>query len=174
MEPAAIGALVESSRPTIASAFRQLGLDPEISSHRELLLVVLAQIVFGPKRRGGRRKGTVKNPSAHWHSARLFLLGVHFEKVVKANPGISDRQAGHKITKQFPYPGVSPDTIRKRLPAARKQWADTKRAFEDAPRVTRLLKEAAILRLPVQGGNGLILPVLGLDDALCGKTLSKV
>jgi hypothetical protein len=66
--------LLAPSGPMIDACI-YFGLDLQNSSHRILLLGVLASVVFGHRRKGRRKN------SKQWHAARLYVLGGHYEAV---------------------------------------------------------------------------------------------
>jgi hypothetical protein len=101
----------------LAVAFKQLDLDAKKPAHRELLLAILADIVFGPPKRAGRRRG-----SAPWEAKLLPLALLHAELIAKEGP-VSDSQAAREISanhKEY----QSAETIRRHLPKARERLDD--------------------------------------------------
>jgi hypothetical protein len=106
----------------IAKAFEQFGLDPQKPNHLQLLCAILADVVFGHrKRESGRKPGSLSRNS--WNKARLLLLALAYEKVRDKQPGISDIQAAKRLSGH----GQSDEVVRQRLPAARRYLALVKK-----------------------------------------------
>jgi hypothetical protein len=99
----------------LADAFDYFGLDSKNPSHRDLLLFVLASEVFGKRPGRGRPRG-----SRTWDWDQLFDLGMAYFQVMARRPEISDREAATEIKGRAEYQHIEPDTIRQRLPEARK------------------------------------------------------
>src|SRR5262249_50594645 len=106
---------VSLSCKPVQDAFRYFGLNPQEPAHRDILLIVLADVVFGPRHRG-RRRG-----SQSWDAKRLFLLGCDYDTVAANQPKMSNSEAAKKIKRLPRYKHDSETTIRQRLPAARRQ-----------------------------------------------------
>ena len=105
----------------LAAACKYFALDPNEPSHRGLLLLILADLAFGRRPRG-RKKGS--KGEYWWHPARLHQLGLHYEQIATARPGVKDAAAARAIRDTFPdYTQFQTTTIRQRLPEARRQLA---------------------------------------------------
>ena len=118
---------LQSQSQILARDFEQFGLDPNNSAHRTMLLVVLADFVFGRRKRG-RPPG--KKQRHEWHAAKLHLLGFHYEEAIANNPDMSYPKAAAAIKKRN-IPEFKHDTamtIRQRIPGAKRQLAQA-RAF---------------------------------------------
>jgi hypothetical protein len=100
------------AQPEVIRAAKFFGLDERSRSHRNLLLAVLADTLFGRPRRAGRPKKSTK-----WNRASLIQLRDDYNEVIKEHPRISDRPGADKIKDKFPdrYQHVQADALRKRL-----------------------------------------------------------
>ena len=104
------------SIPAVRRAARAFELDEKRRGHRNLLLVVLADILFGEPRRAGRPRKPTK-----WNRAGLIRLRDDYNELLSGNPPISDKAAAEKIKEKFPdrYRHVQAGALRRRLPEAR-------------------------------------------------------
>jgi hypothetical protein len=100
--------------PALLQAAEFFGLDP--AKDRDLLLHILASIVFG-KRKKGRPGGT-----RNWDEKRFSQLGFHREAVERDNPGIGDKRAATEIKRRHSEYRDSVEVIRQRLPYARHRF----------------------------------------------------
>lgn len=121
---------LQSNSQSLAEAFKQFGLDPNNSAHRAILTVVLADCVFG-RRKKGRPAGTKQ-----WHAARLHVLACDYEEVIADNPNMSYSKAAAAIQKRAGYKCYRAVTIRQRLPAAKRQLARARAFLEPEKPVT--------------------------------------
>jgi hypothetical protein len=113
--PGGIGALLK--------AFEYFRLDPENSSHNRLLLHILANVCFPPRRR--RKK---------WDDKHYVFLARCFETISNQHEGISDNKAADLI-QQIPFFGyVTADAIRRRLPEARKRLEKVRQKQAEGPK----------------------------------------
>jgi hypothetical protein len=97
--------------PALVHAFEYFGLNPMVQAHRHILLVALAEEVF-PRKRGRPVGGTT-----------LIMLGVFYRGYIQKNPGATDSQAAAHLKRKLGLLGPTEDSIRKRLPAARRELA---------------------------------------------------
>ena len=95
------------------AAAQYFGLDAATAGNRELLVYILADVVFG--RQSGRPKGS----KTAWDSDRLLQLFRAYEHCKNANPALSDSALAKQIadTKEFSKNRV--DQIRQQLAPAK-------------------------------------------------------
>ena len=103
----------EKDTPHIARAGEYFGLDPNHQTEAQVLLRVLAQILF-PKK--GRRKGTKA-----WSGLRLLTLAFRAQEMEAKHPRLNDSNLAKKIYGEFPDEYKSEHAVRQRLASARKQ-----------------------------------------------------
>ncbi len=137
---------LRAKRPgPIEEAAAHLGLDPEGAGDRETLLLVLADMVCAkeePKARRtpGRRKGTAK-----WDMVKLSLLGLRYEHIKRRHPKMSDRQIAKEIRlahSSTDYKFDTEETIRQKLPAAKREFAEFEKRHPRFAARTRLAEGA--------------------------------
>jgi hypothetical protein len=100
---------------SLRAAFEAFDLDPGKPEHWRLLLALLAEAFFVPRRRRGGTK--------QWDGPRLCQLLVDFAAVKKkkGNQALTDGKICELVKTAFPkrYRDVRAETIRRRLQAAR-------------------------------------------------------
>jgi hypothetical protein len=113
----------ECDPKSLENAAKFFGLDLTRELDCDILIRVLAAVLFPTKRRG-RAKGSNK----YWTDYRLCLLGRKDRELRAANPGYNDTEIAKVISEDAEFKAFrkDPDPIRKRLPAGRKslQWLD--------------------------------------------------
>jgi hypothetical protein len=114
---------------SLARAFEQFSLNPQQPNHRELLCIILADLLFG-HRKVGRKKGR-----APWHGGRLLEYALAYEKIRSKNPKISDSEAAKEIKRNGASRGATAETIRQQLPAARQLLNQMTQYLEPRPAV---------------------------------------
>jgi hypothetical protein len=104
----------EDLESSVAKAAKYLHRNPADPADSRWLLRILADVLFGDRKKG-RRRG-----SAKWHMWRLVELDVHRNVVERDNPGISDRRAAAEIKQRYPqYRHDTVEVVRRRLNEAR-------------------------------------------------------
>lgn len=113
--PGGIGALRQASE--------YFGFDPENPSDNRLLLRILANVCFPPRRRKNK-----------WDEFAYVFLARCFEASSNQHEGISDNKAAVLIQQSpfFRYP--TPDAIRRRLPEARSRLERLRRKNAEGPK----------------------------------------
>jgi hypothetical protein len=102
---------IEANR-SLRAAFDAFGLDPEEPENWRLLLALLAEAFFVPKRKRGGKEV--------WGSHALWQLLTDFWEVKRQNPDLkSEEKLCEKLTEKKGYKGKSPKTLRRKLHAAR-------------------------------------------------------
>jgi hypothetical protein len=93
------------------------GLDPTVESDVFLLALLLAEELFG-KRRRGRKPG-----NKAWDERRLLELAHLYEELKREWPRASDTEIAEVISREpeFKEYRSNPDLIRKRLPEAKRR-----------------------------------------------------
>jgi hypothetical protein len=113
----------QSAPESLAHAGRFFGLDPKKSRDREQLLFLMADAIFGPPAKKGRRRGSA--PS--WPKRRLIHLGGTYNQEKHDNPKLSNAKIAEIIIRndrEFKYD--DPEQVRQRLPLAHElflEWA---------------------------------------------------
>jgi hypothetical protein len=105
----------------LVAAARFFKLDLAQNHNRQILLHVLADVLFG------KRRGRPKGSNSKWHRARRFLLVMIYEKAKTAFPEVSDAKIAKLISERGPFKGENPEQLRQRLIAARRELADERR-----------------------------------------------
>src|SRR5262245_59464606 len=99
----------------VTAAFKDFGLDPKNSLHTKILLGILAVVCF-PSRRSHTKK---------WDDDCYVRLARCFEVIDRERESVSDSEAAEHIQREFSgfkeFTAVTPDTLRRRLPEARKR-----------------------------------------------------
>jgi hypothetical protein len=111
--------LSKNEKRLLSNAAQFFELDYKKGSHRDLLLFILADIVFGSRKAGRRR-------TKQWDRKRLLDLAAHWREVERVNPGISDAQAAKAIKHRHPGSYQSDEAVRVHLPKARQAFEKTK------------------------------------------------
>jgi hypothetical protein len=103
---------IEANR-SLRAAFDAFGLDPKEPENWRLLLALLAEAFFVPKRKRGGKEV--------WDSHALWQLLTDFWEVKRQNPDLkSEEKLCEKLTEKKGYKGKkSPKTLRKMLYRAR-------------------------------------------------------
>jgi hypothetical protein len=150
-----------AAKPTrsLSEAAEFFGLDPAKAVDSAVLLRVLADVVFGTRKKG-RHTGT-----SRWNDVRLFQLGVHLQAVEKDRPGISNKKAAAEIKRRYrqQYKTDEPETIRQRLRDARlvfdwsRNW-DTKKGIKTEMAIKEHLRYLAIRSDSMGGISRLFIP----------------
>jgi hypothetical protein len=100
------------ANPSLRAAFEAFGLDPRDSDNWRLLLALLAEAFFVPKRKRGGKEV--------WDSRALLRLLMDFWEVKRQNPQLkSEEKLCEKLTKKKGYNDYRPNTLRKMLYRAR-------------------------------------------------------
>jgi hypothetical protein len=109
--------------PELSEAFGYFGLNPTVSGHREILLILLATEIFR-NRNVGRTKGS--RGGRRWNEPRLLELAEHYGAVVRDHPKLSDVKAAREIRRRFKkvYRDTTDEVVRQRLPEARRFYAE--------------------------------------------------
>src|SRR5262249_19876778 len=104
----------------LSEAAEYFGLDLAKSAEQALLLHILADIVFGE-----RKKGRPRTNKGKWDVARLIQLAIDCNKIKEDSPGISDKKAVGEIKSRYRerYKYATSEMMRQRLGLAR-QWLD--------------------------------------------------
>lgn len=104
----------------LTRAVKFLGLDVSDPANRDLLLFILADVVFGE-----RNKGRPLAKKRKWDRLTLIQLAVDCNKVKEDMPRISDKRAAHIIKDRYlgRYKHASGEMIRQYLPDARR-WLE--------------------------------------------------
>jgi hypothetical protein len=103
------------------AAVQYFGLDAASVGDRELLVYILADVVFG------RRRGRPKGSKTAWDSDRLLQLFSAYEQCKSANPALSDSALAEQIADTKEFSKNSVDQIRQQLGPARA----ANRAFDE-------------------------------------------
>jgi hypothetical protein len=106
---------------SLEDAAQFFGLDHTRESHREILLLLLAQAVFGKKTRGPKRGGKTLT----WSHGRKFILGYLSGELSHQNPNWSNEKIAAVICEkigEFKAYRRDPRAVRKQLPAARREF----------------------------------------------------
>ena len=100
--------------PSLQEAADAFNLDPDSEWHREILVRVLAHLMFGQGKRG-RPPMTLK-----WAPPREYDLGMHFNELKREKPNIKYSQAAKLIKHRYrkEYADCSETTLRQRMPGA--------------------------------------------------------
>lgn len=112
--------ILECDPTSLEAAARFFGLDHTREAHREILLLLLAQAVFGKKVRGPKRGTTIT-----WSDERYIILGYLAGQLSHQNPRWSNEKIAAAICdkgEQFKAHRKDPTTIRKKIPAARRAF----------------------------------------------------
>jgi hypothetical protein len=136
---------------SLEDAAKFFGFDHSYRPHREILLHLLAQAVFGKHTRGVK-KG---DESEWWSFGRWISLGIRDRELRRQNPRLSNDKIAGKICEteeEFKVYRRDPNPVRKRLPEARQLlelWESSlgeRRALEDMrpgiERATAIFREA--------------------------------
>ena len=109
--------LLPVSLQKAAEAFH---LSPDSEWHREILVRILSELMFGEGKKG-RPRDTLK-----WHPEREYDLGGRFCELKQERPNIKYSQAAKVIMRRYPeeYVDCSETTLRQRLPAAYSFWEE--------------------------------------------------
>ena len=105
-------------------------LDPESERHREILVRVLAHLMFGRGKRG-RPPMTLK-----WHPGREIDLGFHFSELKREKPNIKYSEAAKIIMQRYrkEYADCKVSALRQRMPAAYASFMWMEEQFEEHQR----------------------------------------
>lgn len=99
----------------------------------------------------GRPKGSQK-----WDRRLLWILGSAIELIETIQPELSDAQTAMILKDVRYFKAIDKETIRKRLPQARRAWSEAKSKDPDMARVTRDfmrdLAERPALRAALRAG----------------------
>jgi hypothetical protein len=99
----------------VTAAFKYFGLDAKSPLHTKILLGILADVCF-PRRSHKKKK---------WDDYYYVILARCFEVIDREPEGVSDNEAAKHIQREFSgfkeFTAVTPDTLRRRLPEARKR-----------------------------------------------------
>jgi|SRR5262249_14636419 len=134
--------------PGLSKAADFFGLDLSKSEQRQLLLNILADVVFGEQKKGRPRAKKRK-----WDVLTLIQLAVDCNKVKAEAPGISDKKAAGLIKNHFSgrYKHASAEMIRQYLADARMWLENENRSRADrgiAPLTTELTRP--VMTVPVE------------------------
>jgi hypothetical protein len=105
---------------SLEDAARFFGLDHTSLPHREILLRLLTQAIFGKKTRGPK-----KGKAPTWSFARKVILGGVDHELRRKNPKMSNEKIAAVISEKveiFKAYRKDPRAIRKQLPAARREY----------------------------------------------------
>src|SRR5262245_8884596 len=95
----------------VTAAYKYFKLDPKNPLHTKILLGILADVCFQSRRR-----------TKKWDDFRYVLLARCFEVIDREREGVSDNEAAKHIQREFSgFKHLMPDTLRRRLPEARKR-----------------------------------------------------
>jgi hypothetical protein len=97
-------------RDSLKRAAKYFGLNHEDKADLNVLLHILADVVFAKPNRGRPKDG----------GERLFRLGVHLHLLEQQEGRLSDTDAAKKLCELPDYQSQQPDSLRKQLPAARR------------------------------------------------------
>jgi hypothetical protein len=111
--------LAQTKTKQLEAASNYFDIDLKDSTDCLVLLRVLADIAFSRKAPGRKRGSNV------WTAAKLILLGAAYETAKTKNPGMSDLKIAGVIYETNRKQFGSRETVRQRLPAARRQYAKT-------------------------------------------------
>jgi hypothetical protein len=103
---------------SLKRAAEYFGLNPEDKNQSDMLLHILADVVFA-KPAKGRPTGST------WDEDRLSELGQHLHNLEKRVGRLSDTEAAKKLVKVRDYKNQKWESLRQRLPAARDAFEDT-------------------------------------------------
>jgi hypothetical protein len=100
--------------PSLRKAAETFRLDPECELHREILLRILSELMFG-QGKPGRPRDTLK-----WYPPREYDLGYHFYQLKQERPNITYSQAAKIIMKRYPneYTDCKESALRQRMAGA--------------------------------------------------------
>jgi hypothetical protein len=103
---------------SLERAAKFLGLDHAHPSHLFVLALVLAEELFG-KRRRGRKPG-----NRAWDENRFLELGSLYQELKRDCPRTSDSELAETIAEDpaFKEYRNNPELIRQRLPQAKREW----------------------------------------------------
>jgi hypothetical protein len=119
----------EKTVQAIEKVFENLGLD---AKERWDVVRQIAANLGHPI--GGRPKGTKK-----WDFDRLFVLGADLYQIELKYPNASDQDLAQQIQQKWPddYKYENPDSLRKRLPMARRRFTPQRGDISHAIRTSR-------------------------------------
>jgi hypothetical protein len=95
------------------AAVQYFGLDAATVGHRELLVYILADVVFG------RQRGRPKGSKTAWDGDRLLQLFSAYKQCKNANPALSDSAIAKQIADTKEFSKNSVDQIRQQLGPAK-------------------------------------------------------
>jgi hypothetical protein len=104
--------------PSLQSAAEAFGLDPQSEWHREILVRILAGLMFGKGKKGRPSK------SVKWDWHRAADLGMHFDELKQEKPNIKYSQAAKIIKDRYPeeYADCTEMTLRQRMRSAHEHY----------------------------------------------------
>ena len=119
--PKDLESFAKKKTTALVEAARFFELDLYSPMDRAILLRVLADILFRPRRKRGRPPNSKK-----WTATRLSQLACDCEEVKRGRPKLSSARAAGAIKNRYPkrYEHTSSEMIRQRLPQARTRHAD--------------------------------------------------
>jgi hypothetical protein len=102
---------------SLTAAAQFFKLDLAADYQREILLRVLADVLFG------KRRGRPKGSNSKWHRHRRTLLALVYERAKAAFPELSDAKIAKLMSEsgRSPFKGENPEQLRQRLIAARRE-----------------------------------------------------
>jgi hypothetical protein len=103
---------------SLKRAAEYFGLNPAHKDESDVLLRILADVVFA-KPAKGRPTGST------WDEDRLSKLGHHLHDLEKRLGRLSDTEAAKELVKMRDYKNQKWESLRQRLPAARDEFEDT-------------------------------------------------
>jgi hypothetical protein len=110
----------EREPKSVAAAAQCFRLDLHDARQRETLLYLLADVIFGPPAKKGRRKGS----KTSWGS-RLLTLGGLYGEMKYENPKLSDAKIAKLIKDKYPeFKYDDPEQIRQKLRVAHQEFMD--------------------------------------------------
>jgi hypothetical protein len=117
---------------SLEKAAHFFGLDHTHPDDLSILVHILAEEVFGTRKRGRKTGGKI------WNSERYLELGFSYQIVKRENPKLSDAKISQIIgnSPQFSEYKNNSEQIRQKFPQARRQYEDWRLEFAeqlDAP-----------------------------------------
>jgi len=110
---------------SLTAAAQFFKLDLSANYQREILLLILADVLFG------KRRGRPKGSNSKWHRGQRFYLAAFYESVRAAFPELSDTMIAKLMCERGPFKGENPEQIRQRLIAARRECAEDRRRISE-------------------------------------------
>jgi hypothetical protein len=119
--------------PSLQRAAEAFHLDPQSDWHREILVNILAQLMFGDGKRG-RPRNTLK-----WDWDRAYNLGDAVAAIRQEKPDIPYSQVAKIILHRYPkeYADCSEAALRRRVRDAHEHYTMVQKAWEEDAEAAR-------------------------------------